>query len=880
MPASIPLVLRFFLVVLSLSLLYGCSRETSPEEKEADLAFQRAQQALGQGRYHEARTLIFSALPVDTRFGHTRRVAEENRMLGEIYAAFASFDSALSFYAEARDQLKSLADRDAARGLTLEIAALHRMMGSERTALAMYNETLSLADVFDDRKGKQQIQWAMLPTLRLLDETEEETQILNELLTESTSAGDAVMQAKVYLETGLSRLNRRDTNAALDSYLRALTLADQARDSLLSISVLGQLGTLYDELGKPVESFQAFAEGLKRTDVTAGAGAIRQQMLVRVGDIYIRDRQFGEARRFYRAALKSALDRGEKITEGYLFVQLGHCDLPSAYESAVQNFQSALDLFQGVSYPPGSAYALYSLALASQKAGRLVDAVGFLKSAVEQVDASLWVRSENEFLRTSETAVLQGHELSPYDALVELLLQIGRNDEAFWYAERKNARVFFDQLSSVGIRTGVGAVDSLLQRFDQARAWRIGGERQLAYLLEGGLANREVLKEVQGNLGRAQELLDQTSSRIVAADGLLQPAVSFSNLGVAEVQQLLPDGCALVFPVSTRRTLYTFVVTNRRAMTAVAAAPRERVRLNVRRFEEAIDRRRVYADSSAGQVRPLDSDLRGSLAALYALLFQPIDRLLSSTNQIVMVQQSEFASIPIHALRKSGFSSAGPYVVERFSVRYLPTATALRVLRAGTPRLQKLGGDMTGDVVAVGHPGGTRWDVEYELRDIRAFYKEARLFFNQQATLETLRKERGRLLHLAAVFSGRGNAEGNAYVLLSDGKGINSTRRVRLGELCTIPAFPTVVISDLGKTAPRLDPLQPLIFLLDGSKTVIINGFGTTRRAKKYFGEMFYTARLAGQTSAAAFRQAQLEMIKTTEYSSPFFWGGFTLWGE
>jgi len=215
-------------------------------------------------------------------------------------------------------------------------------------------------------------------------------------------------------------------------------------------------------------------------------------------------------------------------------------------------------------------------------------------------------------------------------------------------------------------------------------------------------------------------------------------------------------------------------------------------------------------------------------------------------------------------------------------VSYLPAASALRLSGGSAKRvqLQSQGGSGLGGVVAVGHAGGTTWDVEYELRDIRAFYKDARLFFNQQATLETLQKERGGLLHLAAAFSFGERAQGNAYVLLSDGKGINSTRRILLGELCTLPAVATVIVSDLGKAGPRVEQVQVLPFLMNGSETVIVNGFATTRKAKKYFGEMFYTARLAGQTSQAAFRQAQLAMIKNPEYSSPFLWGGFFQWGQ
>jgi tetratricopeptide (TPR) repeat protein len=860
----------------------GCSREASPEQKRADLVYQQAQQAVGRGRYHEARTLLFSVLPIDTRLGRLRRVAEEQRILGEIYASVADFDSSLLFYDRAREQLKSLADRRAVLGLTLEIASLHRRMGSERTALGIYDEALRLASVFDDHEGVREIQWAMLPACRALGETEEESHILSELLTSSASANDVGMQANVYYASGLSHERRSDRNGAMDNFLRALTLAEQAHDTVLAITVLDELGDLYDRRGKQQEAFQAFAEGLKRTDVTQGADYLRSQMLVRVGDIYLRDRQPGEARRFYRAALNAAINKGNRLAEGYLFIQLGHCDLPTSRDAAVKNYQAALDLFQGASYAPGSIYALYSLALSSQQRGRYVDAVTYLKSAVEQQDDCFWVRQENEFFRSTEEMFENAHQLSPYDAVIELLLQIGRNDEAFWYAERQRAREATLYLLSVGIRSKESGVDSLLRQFSHANALRVGAERQLAQMLSMGYSNREILKEIQNNLTRSSKLVEDLAPRIAAANGLLEPAVRLSSLGVVEVQRLLPTGTALLFPVPTRRSLYSFVLTNTSFTTAVGAVPRDRLHSTVGRFVAVMSSRRAFADSSANQVKAIDREVGDVLTSLYDVFVQPVERALAVAEKIIIVPQREFASVPIHALRRSTSLSSNSYVIERRGVSYLPSASTLRLCEVAEKRsrAQRGGSAEAVEIVGVGHPDGTTWDVEYELRDIRAFYRDARLYFGQQATLETLQKEHGSLLHLAAAFRFSDFAPGSASLLLSDAKGISSTRRVLLGELCTLPPYPTVMISDLSKDTPRMELVQPLVFLMNGTTSVIVNGYASTRKAKKFFGERYYTARLAGQSSQAALRQAQLDMIKNVEYSSPFLWGAFFLWGR
>ena len=98
------------------------------------------------------------------------------------YAATASFDSALLVYGSALEQYKSMADRPAARGVQLETALLYRRMGDERKAFALYTEMVRFARVFKDEEGLRAIQWAMLPSCRLLGEREDEGHVLAELL--------------------------------------------------------------------------------------------------------------------------------------------------------------------------------------------------------------------------------------------------------------------------------------------------------------------------------------------------------------------------------------------------------------------------------------------------------------------------------------------------------------------------------------------------------------------------------------------------------------------------------------------------------------------------------------------------------------------------
>ena len=383
------------LLILTLVVLASCGRAPSPEQLQADSTLAKAQEALAQGKHHESRELLLSSLALNKQLGRTARVAESERLLGNIAASVAEYDSAIYFYHQAIEHYRAVASRDSVHALTLAVTGIHRWIGEERKALSMYAEALRLSKLFNDPIPVREIEWAMLPACRAVDDQEQETRILTELLNGATTSGSPGMQARAYFETGLSKLHRGEYGGAEQSFLQALTFADQSHDSLLAITVLLKLAMSYTEAGRITEAFQMYTDGLKRSDVTRGAETLREEMLTRVGNIYLRNRQYAEAARFYRAALSSATFTHNKIAEGYLFVQLGHVEGASSGEAG-NNYRSSLELFNSLSYPQGSVYALMCLGIAAQRANKLTEALGYFKSAVEESEASVLRRSNDD----------------------------------------------------------------------------------------------------------------------------------------------------------------------------------------------------------------------------------------------------------------------------------------------------------------------------------------------------------------------------------------------------------------------------------------------------------------------------------------------------
>ncbi|MEW6510466.1 MAG: CHAT domain-containing protein [Bacteroidota bacterium] len=859
------------LTSLLTALLSSCSDKPTPEQLRADAAFDEAQSSLERGNSRDGRLALFTALSLDEALGRRQRIADEARMLGDLSAAAGAFDSAFTWYTRAMREYREVADRASARAMTLAIAGMHRRMGEERKAFAMYTEALRLARVFHDNDGVHDILWALLPCARALDEDEEEARILRELLDDYTASADVAHQGAVLLESGIGKYRDRIFDRAGEDALRALMLAEQARDSLLAVRATLRLAMAFEGAGKTRDALASYGDCLKRADRTRGAADLRLEALIRVGNLYLGLRRFPDATRFFQAARPSARALGNSIAEGYTVLQLGHCTVETSRESAYKNYRAGLESFKTLGYPAGLAYASLCLGHLFQRNNQPNDALQYFKSAIEQSELSSTPRDADDLAVSCEQAYFGARRMPWYTDAIDILLQLGRYDEAFWYADRRNSRELFTALSQMEIQPADDSARTLMESCAASRARMIGAQRQFVELASRGGNRRDLIPDVRGARDRAAT--DNAAATVATAKAfrMLEPFVRVSSLGIPEIQKALPPGTALVQHVLARRALYAFVITNARSNVVLAAIDKDRVFDLAKEFDDLLRVRELYADSSRAQQNAIDQRLREVNAPLYDAFLRPIESALAGIPNVLVVVPREVPWLPIHALHPGALRGGG-YFAEQHMVSYLPSAGALLLPRSSSRPVK--------EVVAVGYPGGSGWDVEYELRDIRAFYKDVRLYFGQQASLATLQQERGDLLHIAARFLFNDERPGNSCFILSDGKAAEIMKRIPDGELLSLPRYGTVVVSDLDSGRSGIRPAEAYLFLGSGTQELIFTARPPSRKAKKFFGEVLYTSLLAGANSRTAFQKAQTEMIKSAEYAPPHVWAPFVLWGK
>lgn len=850
-----------FLIPL-LFLAICCGRNRSLEMQRAELVLRRAKEALVRGDHHTSRKLLIELLALETSLERKTRRAEAALLLADNYIAGAEFDSAVILCTQAQQLYRESADRNGLRAAVVAQARAHHMCGDDGKAFALLTEELQLGEALGFREGSRELRWMLVPIARAMGHAEAEQRLLAELSTDALH--DSLALAKVHDGFGEMFLYRGEWDSAKSRFQASLRLAEASGDSLLAIKSLMRSAIVADKMKSTTEAFRYFTSALRRTDNTKGSEGLREEMLLRVANIYIRQGRFAGARRFLNVSLRSAIQTQNKLIEGYSLLQLGRC---YASAEAGHYYNAGAALISHIGLPRANAYAQLCLGEFAMVRGRFGEAADHFRSAAASEDSALALRDPYDVLDDCERVMgplrspYDGspYDGSPYDALTSLLIQLGSHDEAFAYAVKRARLDAFRVLSSANIRTQDAGLNAAMETFARARRNYIGAERQLADAFTLRSESRTLAANVQRSLMRHSRRLHDIADSIAAFNKRFRAALMVEPAQRAQIQERIPENAHLIQYVPTAGALYAFILSRRTWSVQLAAVEHDNLSATITQHLEALKRRSI--DVAPANARQLEQRITETSSQLYSFFIRPIESSVKEGDTLCIVLPTNFPLIPVHALAPS---SRGRSALERWPIRYFSDAEMSN--RASLPRHPA--------VVGFGNQGGTVVDVEYELVDLRAFASNLRLYINNDASLPTLRQMRGDVLHIALDV--RVEREGNPFIVLTEGKDYAAQHYVGLGELFSISPFHTVVVSNVNNGSSS--SCLPRIFNMIGASDVVMNMYLPTRRAKKMFNELFYTKLLAGSPASRAYREALLEMAKTKEYSPAHVWGAFSLW--
>ncbi len=849
-------------------MLAGCGDGQQADRTALDTTLTRAEAFIAEGNDLEARRFLISHLAAHPDIWAGPSAPDGFRMLGDLSRSAASFDSAITFYQRAGKEYRGRGRRDAAYLMEYAEAELERQTQRPDRAHALYAEALRLATVFGDSSAAWTIRLALLPVYRALEMIDDEEKTAALLFTEAQRRKDPGMEALVFYELGAARIALGEPDRATDEFLRAVTLADQAKDSVLATRALLRVAMSLEAAGRTRDVAETYNAIVRRSDALKAAPELNLEVLMRAGNFFLRSRNPAAAERFYRSGVALAEASQNLLAEAYCGMQLGHCMLTRSKDEAIRLFRSSFEHLRMLGHSRGIAYALLSLGGVAERANSLTDAAELYRRAVQEQESCFRIPEPEDLLAECETAALglRGNDASA--TLLTLLLQTGKTEEAFWYQERKTGRSIFDTYAVWLPQSGDRSLDTLLSAFAHARALHIGAEKQLEILASTRPGNTPLLKQLHRSLKEASGAMREIAGRVSRMRPALEPAVRYDGISPAELQNHLPEGTVVLTYTLTGRSVYVTAITNARIFYAVSAAGVEEVSGLVEEFLAVLAAPGQAGDSLVRAQRKEDPDLSRATRGLYEALILPVESVLQTATNVEVVLPPELQLFPFQALRRGRGGS--PYLAQRALISYLPTARAA-LLPSHSPETVR-------DILCVGFPGTTSWDVEYELRDVRAFYKDARLCFGRNAVADTLRMKRADLLHLAVEIRLSRQRPVFGSMLLSDGQSSAGIARLALGELPALPGSGAVLVSNLTLRMPALDRCIPYALRSAGNGVAILSVFPSTRKAKKDFGEAFYTALQGGAGVPAAYRKTQEAMIGRKETAAPSMWAAFLLW--
>ncbi|HET9315734.1 MAG TPA: CHAT domain-containing protein [Vicinamibacteria bacterium] len=615
----------------------------------------------------------------------------------------------------------------------------------------------------------------------------------------------------------------------------------------------------------------------------------------RLGDVLAERGELDEAEALYRQNLEQA----ERSDQGPLVLADRHHALGALswrrgdVEAAERQFRAALELRRQV--VPDSmwlAESSHALGLVARQRGRRDDALTLFREAV----AALEVQGRRLGGSEEARARFRARYQECYRDLEELLLDLGREREAFDVVERGRARGMAVLLASRDLDLSEGAVELERERRDADRAH----DRAFQALNARGLEPAERERRAQ-DLARARQAQEDVRARLRASDprqtGLRDP----EPLDLAGVRRVLEPHTALLAyslgPASGR----VYVVGPEPDAFAVfrLAAGSEEVRAEVRRFREAIESSRSRLGRAA---------LTARAQRLGELLLGPAARAVDRAERVVVMPDGALYLVPWAALQRT--SDGRPLVDTKplhvvSSVSLLatlkrpsaPSGGAVHVVGFGDPAYSRRAAppEEPADTLTRAQSSGlslhplpaTRREVE-SLRMLRA---EAQLYLGRDATEERAKAlgPDARFVHFAChgFLDERLPLESGLALATPEGAGGRENgflqawevfERVRLdADLVTLSACR----SGLGQELAGEGLLGlAWAFQYAGARSVLASLWEVSDDSTADLMGRFYRHLVAGRSKAEALRRAQAELRRRPATSAPYFWAAFTLVGD
>lgn len=737
----------------------------------------------------------------------------------------------------------------------------------------------------------------------------------NQALPLSQQAGAIAEEAAIFNSLGQIYNNLAELDTACKYYNQALPLLYQLNDQGGAATNLNNIGELDVAAGKYEDALKSYNQALTLSQ-SASNKAAEASALMGIGSTYIASKEWSTALNAYNQSLIIARYLKDKIKETTILNKMGKIHAALGKNStAIEQYNQALALSQQLGYKTEEANILYNQATLNRQQNNLTAAKTEIETAINIIE-SLRTQIASQELRQSYFARNQDY----YQFYIDLLMQLhqqnpnkGYDGQALHISERARARSLLELLTeaTANIRSGV---DPKLLEQERNLQQQLNAFEHRKYQLQSGQYNEKELNEIKQKIDTVLAQLKQLEAQIRTTSPRYADLKYPEPLNLQQIQQQVLDDDTLLLQYSlgqdrsylwavTKNSITSYVLPKRSEIEAAAQTFRKSLTPNsAANLETGLQLSQMLLAPVANQL----GNKRLLVVGDGALQYVPFAALpLPSSPTTPLLVQNEIITLP----------SASTVAIQRRQLQNRPTAAkklavvADPIFALNDPRLSTTPQPTpettanypltraTRSVLGLEDSAKGLNRLEYagiEAKKILALVPETQslqaLDFNasrQIATNPDLAQYQ--IIHFATHgLLDPINPELSGIVLsLYDQKGTSQDGFLRLHDIFNLNLPAELVVLSACETGLGKDVKgEGLVGLTRGfmyavARRVVVSLWSVNDVATSEVMTKFYQKMLnEGQNPVTALRAAQLEMWKSQQWQSPYYWAAFTVQGD
>ena len=850
---------------------------------------------LEKTQYDSSITSYEAAIKSWDQIGRIPEKAFALQSLGKVYRAKGVPEKALEAFKEALSLQEKSRDFSEQAHTLSGIGAIYFDQGNITEALKVWEQALGFSQAVGDGESEAILDLNLGSIYYRRGQLQRSVEILTNLIEriDPKDAGHAFYSlGGIYLDLG-------DLDKALENYQRALAAYRQTKKIDDQISALVGIGTTLQRQGNPRAALKQYDEARKLLPEESW------MISHHVGLAQLALEEPGQALRSFQRALKVAQATQQRSFEASTLLAMGTaCHVLGELDRAAEYLGKAIQLGNDIEYPSVVTPSLLRRAKLRRDQGRLEEAKTDIEAALDIIESTRR-NIAGQQIRMGYSASKQNY----YEFYIDLLMQLDQlhPDGEYRYlaleaSERARSRGLLDLLAEGRINVNDG-LDSELKEKESKLADEFA-RAQTELGMSPTPKRAKELRDQLDHLHAAQEQLDWEARRRNRRYAQVRYP---TPLKAGQIQrQDLGDGAALLEYALGEARSTLFVVT--REKISSYPLPAGRIILEqVQRLRAALEKENLLTWPEY-----LDSAFR-----LYQMLVAPAISDLADKSSLVIVPDRGLYYIPFEAFLTEapghGASSPMPYLLYKYAIAYVPSASVLANLReprAGSPADSKeliafapfsgsgesarlRGTTGKGEIQAKNVPrkfpplpASGR-----EISGIADLYQGSALeFFRNEATEETVKRNpavaTAHRLHFATHAQLDERYPEDSSLVLVRPEGSPEDGYLRVQEIFNLKLAADLVVLSACQTGRGKEVTgEGLIgltraFFYAGAPSLVVSLWNVTDSSTPGLMLDFYKNLDHLHDKARALKAAKISMIERGAYKHPSYWAPFILIGE